>query len=134
MHRFVKQLIAARLDFGQGRTAGDRLNELLQRVKIEFHGVDLAAPDVGHSSHALAMSRTSYSGKDVFYMMLNAYWEPLDFALPPAPATTPGWRLWIDTSQPSPQDIMVHAAAPPVAADRYRVGPRTVVALVATAE
>ncbi len=132
VHRFVKQLIAARLDFGQGRTAGDRLDELLQRVKIKFHGVAQAAPDVSDASHALAMSRTSPSGKDVFYVMVNAYWEPLDFALPAAPATTRGWRLWIDTSRPSPGDIYPRDAAPPVVEHLYRVGPRAVVALVAT--
>ena len=132
IYRFVKQLIADRLHFGQGRTQDDVLKDLLQKVKIEFHGVTQAAPDVSNTSHALAMSRTSFSGKDVFYLMLNAYWEPLDFALPAAPAATQGWRLWIDTSQPAPCDIYSQADAPPVAADLYRVGPRTVVALVAT--
>jgi glycogen operon protein len=132
VHRFVKQLIADRLDFGRGRTADDRLDELLQRVKIGFHGVDGAAPDVSRTSHALAMSRTSYSGKDAFYVMVNAYWEPLDFVLPAAPATTQGWRLWINTSRPSPGDIIPRADAPPVVENLYRVGPRAAVALVAT--
>jgi isoamylase len=132
VHRFVKQLIADRLDFGQGRTADDRLDELLERVKIEFRGVTQAAPDVGNTSHALAMSRTSHNGKNVFYLMFNAYWEPLAFALPAAPATTQGWRLWIDTSRPSPGDIMSRDDAPPVAGDQYQVGPRAIVALVAT--
>jgi len=132
VYHFVKQLIADRLDFGQGRTADDRLEELLQRVKIKFHGVTLAAPDVSDTSRALAMSRTSPSGKDVFYVMVNAYWEPLDFALPDAPATTQGWRLWIDTSRPSPGDIYPRDDAPPVAENLYPVGPRSVVALVAT--
>ena len=130
IHRFVKQLIADRLDFGQGRTADDTLNELLKRVKIEFRGATQAAPDVGNTSHALAMSRISPSGKDVFYLMFNAYWEPLDFALPAPPAATQGWRLWIDTSKPSPGDITHRDAAPPVAEDLYQVGPRSVVALV----
>jgi isoamylase len=134
VHRFVRQLIADRLHFGQGRTADDVLDELLQRVKIEFHGVTLATPDVSDTSHALAMSRTSPSGKDVFYVMVNAYWEPLDFALPAAPATTQGWRLWIDTSRPSPGDIYPRDEAPPVAKNLYQVGPRSVVALVATEE
>ena len=80
------------------------------------------------------MSRTSHNGKDVFYLMFNAYWEPLDFALPAAPATTQGWRLWIDTSRPSPGDIYPRDNARPVAEDQYRVGPRAVVALVATEE
>ena len=47
IHRFVKQLIADRLDFGQGRTADDRLDELLQRVKIEFHGVNPGSAGCG---------------------------------------------------------------------------------------
>ena len=79
VHRFVKELIAARLGFGQGRTGDDRLDELLKRVKIEFHGVEGGAPDIGPTSHALAMSRISYSGKAAFYVMFNAYWEPLYF-------------------------------------------------------
>jgi isoamylase len=132
VHRFVKQLIADRLGFGQGRTADDTLDELLKRVKIEFHGVTQPEPDVSDTSHALAMSRTSPSGKDVFYVMVNAYWEPLDFALPDAPATTQGWRLWIDTSRPSPGDIYPRDDAPLVAENLYPVGPRAVVALVAT--
>jgi len=105
---------------------------LLKRVKIEFHGVTSAAPDVSNTSHARAMSRTSYSGKEVFYVMVNAYWEPLDFTLPAAPAATQGWRLWIDTSRPSPGDNTPRDDAPPVADDLYRVGQRSVVALVAT--
>ena len=65
-------------------------------------------------------------------MMVNAYWEPLDFALPAAPTATQGWRLWIDTSRPSPGDIYPRDDAPPVAENLYRVGPRSIVALVAT--
>ena len=57
IYRFVKQLIADRLHFGRGRTEDDTLEELLQRVRIEFHGVTLGAPDEGDTSHALAMSR-----------------------------------------------------------------------------
>jgi glycogen operon protein len=131
VHRFVKLLIAGRLGFGQGRSRDDVLSELLRRVKIEFYGVDLGAPDTGHTSHALAMSRTTPSGDDVLYLMFNAYWEPLDFALPAAPATTQGWRLWIDTSRPSPGDIYPRDSGPLVADNRYQVGPRSVVALMA---
>jgi glycogen operon protein len=133
VHRFVKQLIADRLDFGRGRNRDDVLEELLRRVKIEFHGVDGEAPDTGETSHALAMSRTVPGGKHHFYLMFNAYWEPLDFVLPAAPAAAQGWRLWIDTTRPSPSDITLRDEMPPVAGAQYRVGPRSVVALVATA-
>jgi glycogen operon protein len=134
IHRFVKQLIADRLHFGRGRTADDRLEELLQRIKIEFHGVTAGAPDESDTSHALAMSRRSPSGEVTFYVMINAYWEALDFALPAAPEGAQGWRLWIDTSQPPPGDIYSRYDGPPVNKQRYRVGPRSVVALMATME
>jgi glycogen operon protein len=132
IHRFVKRLIADRIHYGRGRTVDDLLDELLLKVKIEFHGVTLGPPDESNTSHALAMSRTSHSGKDVFYVMINAYWEPVDFVLPAPPAAAQGWRLWIDTNQPSPYDIYSRDDAPPVAKDLYRVGPRSIVALVAT--
>jgi glycogen operon protein len=134
IHRFVKQVIADRLHYGRGRTGDDLLDELLQRVKIEFHGVTQAAPDEGSTSHALAISRLSPGGKEVFYGMINAYWEPLDFVLPAAPEATQGWRLWIDTSQPAPYDIYARDAAPPVTAHLYRVSPRSIVVLAAAEE
>jgi glycogen operon protein len=133
VHRFVRQLIADRLHYGQGRNADDKLTELLQRVQLEFHGVTLAAPDEGSASHTLAVRRTSPDGRHIFYMMVSAYWEPLDFVLPAPPAASGGWRLWIDTSQPSPDDIYSREDAPPVAGKVYRVGPRSIVALVAEA-
>ena len=53
--------------------------------------------DEGYTSHTLAMSRLRPAVRQVFYLMANAYWEPLDFALPAAPAAEPG-ALLIDTS------------------------------------
>jgi glycogen operon protein len=62
--------------------------------------------------------------------MFNAYWEALDFDLPPRPATAiDGWRRWIDTSRESPEDIMDASTAPVVLETRYRVAPRSVTAL-----
>ena len=64
--------------------------------------------------------------------MINAYWEPLTFALPPASAgAEPGWRRWLDTSLPSPEDIHAPAEAPAAPGTAYRVGPRSVAALIA---
>ena len=36
---------------------------------------------------------------DDFLMLINAWWEPLDFSVPPTP--TPAWQLEIDTYEPS---------------------------------
>jgi glycogen operon protein len=132
IHRFVKRMIAARLHFGQGRTDMDTLLALLQKVQVEFGGVQPGVLDTGYTSHAVALSRTSASGRERLYLMLNAFWEPRTFQLPPAPpASLPGWRRLLDTNRPAPDDIHGWDDAPPVAVSAYLVGPRAIVALVA---
>jgi glycogen operon protein len=135
IHRFVKQLIANRLGAGHGRTDEDTLLDVLQRAQVELHGVDFGPLDEGYTSHTLALSRKSVDNLKQFYLMVNTYWEPLDFVLPPAPAAARrGWRLAIDTSRPSPDDIHTWADAPPIVGNSYQVGSRSVVALVATVD
>jgi glycogen operon protein len=133
IHRFVKQLIAARLYFGLGRTDRDTLLLLLQQVQVELGGVTPGKPDEGVSSHALALSRTSANGAMRLYLMVNAYWEALSFGLPPLESSaTQGWYLLLDTSRPAPHDIHPLDSTPTVAGSAYMVGPRSIVALVAT--
>ena len=130
--RFTKQLIAARLGFGLGRSDADTLLALLEKVQVEFGGITPGEVDAGYTSHALAIARTSPSGELQFYLIANAYWEPLTFTLPPTPAAAPrGWERWIDTSNPAPEDIHELADMPSVGGAVYTVGPRAVVALVA---
>jgi glycogen operon protein len=66
-----------------------------------------------------------------FHLMLNAYWEPLEFELP---ETTDGgaWRRWIDTSLDSPCDIVPWESAPPVSGGAYRLEGRSVAMLYRT--
>jgi glycogen operon protein len=66
------------------------------------------------------------------HLILNAYWEPLDFELPQVdgPSENP-WRRWIDTALDSPHDITPWETAEPVPADVYRAGSRSVVMLFA---
>jgi glycogen operon protein len=132
IHRFVKLLIAARVHRQTGRTDEDTLQELLSQADVTFHGAMLGEPDEGASSHSLAVSFASLDGRVRMYLATNAYWEPLDFELPPPPAAGQGWRRWLDTSLPSPEDIHPWVDAPPVSGSAYRVGPRSVVGLVAT--
>ena len=77
VRRFVRELIAGRLAWGQGRTDDDTLLDLLRRVQVQFYDVDLNPVDVGYTSHSMAMSRRSPSGSVHFFLMINAYWEPL---------------------------------------------------------
>ena len=66
------------------------------------------------------------------HVMINAYWEALDFDLPPIPAASlTGWWRWIDTARESPEDIIDPPAAPLVRETQYRVAPRSVAVLFA---
>jgi isoamylase len=131
VRRFVKELIAGRLAFGQGRTDDDILLDLLRRIDFQFYDIHLNPPDLGDTSHSLAGSRHSPSGLMQFFFMINAYWEPLTFRLPPRGPGENGWRVWIDTGQPSPHDIHGWNDAPPMMASTCVVGPRSIVVLAA---
>ena len=66
----------------------------------------------------------------LLHMILNAYWEPLDFELPPIDGDGNNvWRLWIDTSLDSPNDICEWQTSPPVSGLVYRAAPHSVVVL-----
>jgi len=66
----------------------------------------------------------------VFHLILNAYWEPLDFELPVTNGRL-AWRRWIDTALDPPNDIVEWQAAPPIAGQTYQAGPRSVAVLIA---
>ena len=40
-----------------------------------------------------------------FYMIFNAYWDPLEFRIPASPTGRP-WRRTVDTALPSPDDAL----------------------------
>jgi glycogen operon protein len=66
----------------------------------------------------------------LFHVILNAYWEPLDFELP-RPESGASWRRWIDTALESPHDIVPWQTAPTVSSDSYRTEARSVAMLYA---
>ncbi|HXW03851.1 MAG TPA: hypothetical protein VD833_01360, partial [Vicinamibacterales bacterium] len=131
VHRFVRLLNA----FRQNRDVVAEestltLNQLLHRARLEWHGVALGQPDWSDHSHSLAFTLRSLRGRFVLHGMLNAYWEPLRFALPPVPtARQDGWRRCMDTALPSPDDIHLWKDAPPITGVSYVVQPRSIVVL-----
>ncbi len=131
VHRFVKFLTR----FRQRRdvvTAGPELtlNELLQRARIEWHGVQLNRPDWGEHSHSLAFTLRSVHARFLLHAMFNAYWEPLTFELPQAPDAAHGaWRRCIDTARASPNDIQPWEEAPAIASPACVVESRSIVLL-----
>ncbi|MBX9623678.1 MAG: glycogen debranching protein GlgX [Gemmataceae bacterium] len=134
VHRFVKLLLARRLlrDVAHEEQRVS-LSEMLERANEAWHGVRLNRPDWGESSHAFALGAELRRERVDFHLILNGYWEPLEFELPPAAAGGP-WRRWIDTFLPTPQDIVEWRAAPAVSGNAYRAGPRSVVMLYRDAD
>ena len=133
VHRFVTLLTARRLlrDLEPERQRMS-LNHLLQQANMAWHGVKLHQPDWGDASHSLALTAEIRRDHLLMHLILNAYWEPLDFELPSVghDASEP-WRRWIDTALDSPNDIVPWRTAPPVPPTPYRAEARSVVVLYA---
>jgi glycogen operon protein len=132
VHRFVKLLNRHRLmRDDDGADSRVSLNELLEKGTHAWHGVKLGAPDWGRTSHTLALSLSCPADDLTFYLLLNAYWTPLDFELPALWIGEPQWRRWIDTSLNSPEDIVDWPAAPRVTQAVYPAAAHSVVVLFA---
>jgi len=134
VYRFVRLLIARRLLRDQ-QPEGHRmtLTQLIGQANKGWHGVKLGQPDWSDHSHSVAFSAELPREGAVCHLMFNAYWEPLDFELPPVRgAGADPWRRWIDTSLESPNDIAEWQIAPPVPGYTYRAGPRSVVVVWAS--
>jgi glycogen operon protein len=121
--RFMRFLIAARLMRDMAvNDPGLPLNQIIRQARIEWHGVRLGQPDWGRDSHCIAFTAWSLSGQVAFHLMVNAWREPLEFELPPTRGLTGNrWRRWVDTSLPSPADIVTLAEAPAVTYETYRL-------------
>lgn len=110
------------------------LTTLIQQANKAWHGVKLNQPDWSDSSHSVAIEAELRSAGLKMHLILNAYWEPLEFELPELDCGQM-WRRWIDTQLDSPADIVPWQTAQAVSARSYGVGPRSVVMLIApTAE
>ena len=131
LHRFFRLLIA----FRHQHAALRRISfvPLPCCPHIEWHGVKLGQPDWSWHSRSLAMHlsrQNENGGEDHIYLIANAHWEEHAFELPVIPNRN--WLRFVDTTLEPPADIWDLAGATFVVPDRsYRVGPRSVVVLVA---
>jgi glycogen operon protein len=136
VNRFVTLLIERRL---RRSTEHERrrvsLNQLISEANKEWHGTRLHQPDWGPWSRSLALSVEVRKQQLRFHLIMNAYWEPLDFELPsPDKGEGQSWRRWIDTALESPHDIVPWQQAVAVPGQTYRAEARSVVALLTGAE
>jgi glycogen operon protein len=133
IHRFVILLNARRFmrdlePAGQGVS----LCQLLRGANLVWHGVKLGQPDWGESSHSIAFTVEIRKEKRLVHVIVNAYWQPLDFELPRVErAGENPWRRWIDTALDSPHDILPWETAAFVPGSAYRAEARSVVMLFA---
>jgi glycogen operon protein len=129
VHRFVRLLAARRVL--RDRTANrTRLSlvRMLEEATTAWHGIRLFQPDWGPQSRSLAFGAEMPGAGLELFLIMNAYWEPLEFELPAA--DDDAWRRWIDTSLDYPEDIVPWQEAQAIATARaYCAGPRSVVAL-----
>lgn len=129
IYRFVKRLISFRFSLDVFKEDhGLSLSQVLKLARVRWHGVKLNEPDWGNDSHSLAF--TVRGRRELFHIILNAYWEAMDFELLPVTSgAQTGWRRIVDTSLESPDDFCGFRRAPIIQQMKYPVGPRSVVLL-----
>ncbi|MFO0806557.1 MAG: glycogen debranching protein GlgX [Gemmataceae bacterium] len=131
VYRFLKVLLDRRMlrDVSHEEKRMS-LTELIARAEKRWHGVKQNQPDWAEHSHAIAFNAVLQKEKLEFHLILNAYWEPLEFELGPGKP----WQRWIDTSLASPEDIRETNALAAVPGFTYPAGPRSVVVLARSIE
>ena len=97
---------------------------------ISWHGVKLGQPDWSYESRSLAFSLRHPQANEYLHIILNAYWETLDFELP---LLTPEeqWYRVVNTALSLPESFCELKAAAPHTAATYPVEARSCVVLMA---
>jgi len=118
--RFFKNMIAFRKSHPSlGRSR-------FWREDVTWYGTS-AKTDLSYDSHALAFCLHGASqGDDDIYVMINAYWEELEFHI--QEGTAQEWMRVVDTALPSPDDFSERGET--LQAASYSVAPRSVVVLL----
>jgi isoamylase len=98
---------------------------------IVWHGVQLGQPDWSEDSHSLAFTLRYRQHDELLHIMLNAFWEPLTFELPPL-ILGQHWKRIVDTALSAPTDFCPEEIAPTVDHSFYEVAARASVVLMGT--
>jgi glycogen operon protein len=100
--------------------------------EVTWHGTQLNQPDwddAGSRCLAMTLGDTDEDsdGLDNVHIMMNMYWEPLQFEIPQYEGLK--WQRLVDTSLPSPNDVTTRVGAPVIADSTYIVNDRSIVVL-----
>jgi glycogen operon protein len=93
-------------------------------ANFKWHGTKLGEPDFRPHSHSLALEVRNCTANEDFFLIFNAYWDPLTFQLP-RPAAGRAWQKIVDTSLGSPEDFVDVERAKAVSTDSLTVPART---------
>ena len=88
-----------------------------------------ALPIWSEDSHSIAFSLCHPPSGERLHVILNAYWEALEFELPSLKLGN-SWHRIVDTSLAAPEDIADPAVAKKIYDDRYLVKARSSVVLM----
>jgi isoamylase len=117
--RFFKNMIAFR------KNHPSLSRSRFWREDVSWYGVGPAV-DLSRDSHSVAfcLHGASQSDDDI-YVMINAYWEELEFHV--QEGTAQEWKRIVDTALPSPDDFSDRGV--PMQQTKCRVAPRSIVVL-----
>jgi isoamylase len=132
--RFWKRLIDFRKRHAalrRNRFYGTAVNER-GLTEIAWHGRRLNAPGWDDPEcRTLAFTIAGFNGDADLHVMMNMYWEDLEFDAPQLGGRY--WYLAIDTAQASPHDIAEPGEEVQYFSDKYTVGARSVAVLISKA-
>jgi glycogen operon protein len=96
---------------------------------IDWHGCKLHSPGWDDpSARALAFTMGGSGAEEDIHVMMNMYWEPLEFEVPQI--KNRNWYRVVDTFLPALEDIAEKGEEVRINGNKYLVSGRSVVVLV----
>lgn len=132
IHRFFKHMIAFRKAHAALRRPRFFTGETNDRglKDLTWHGTTLGAPAWDDpQARSLAFTLAGFGDDPDIHVMMNMYWDGLDFELPTV--WNRNWHRFADTAMPSPDDIAEPGQEVPISSHGYTVTGRSIVVLTA---
>ena len=127
--RFVREMIRINMTSPYFQEA-HFLNS--HHTTVNWHGIRPGEPDWGDDSRSLAFSLYNPAYAEEIYVVMNTFWESLEFELPtPLGHEAAVWHRLLDTALASPYDITSVTPDEHLVSNLYTVAPRSVVMLIA---
>lgn len=129
--RFFKLMIDFRRRYGSLCRRGFFNGEINERgvADISWHGTKLFQPGWGDpNARSLACTLGGFKGKPDIHIILNMYWENLEFEIPQIQGRK--WYKVVDTAETSPLDILDPCQEVMISGNSYFAKDRSVVVLI----